>query len=80
MNSAVLGKKKVLLKEADMKPHVWAEAILQGAHFYNCTAASWLGLRAPHEAMYGTKPDAWKIRVFGCAAFSYLHKQNRAHK
>ena len=59
-------------------PHkFWAEALSMAAYLTNRSPTKSLDGMTPFEAWYGKKPNVNHLRVFGCAAYLHVPKDDR---
>lgn len=80
-NRTVLEKARCILFEAQMKKEMWGEAVATAVYLVNRTETSCLRKGVtPAEVWYGYKPDLNKIKVFGCPAYVFVHKEDRNGK
>lgn len=80
MNRTLLDKVRAMIKKAGMLKQYWGETIIHAANLHNRTASSTLKMRTPHGALLRKKPDNSYLRIFGCAAYTHLHKEIRHGK
>ena len=67
-----------LLNEARLPPSFWGLAVLAFVHVMNrCSSRVHPG-KTPYEAFFNKKPSVKRLRVFGCAA--YVHVQKDQHR
>ena len=65
LNRTLQEKARAMLADSDLPTEYWGEAMLSANHVRNLSPTSNSDL-TPHELMYGVKPDASHLRVFGC--------------
>ena len=75
MNRTLLNKTSSLLKCAEMSKRYWGEAFLHATNVYNRTSTNSLKEKWPYEAVLGKVPDNSHLRVFGCRANVYIHRE-----
>ncbi|CEL60572.1 Retrovirus-related Pol polyprotein from transposon TNT 1-94 OS=Nicotiana tabacum PE=2 SV=1 [Rhizoctonia solani AG-1 IB] len=68
---------RTIRDEAELPPQFWGYAILHSVEIWNVTAKKALGGMTPHEALFGTKPNIARLRVFGCKAFARIPDKDR---
>ena len=66
-----------MLHQAGLPLPFWGEALSAFLHVWNRTPTSAVPGKTPHEAFFGTKPDVFMLRVWGCVAYVYLQKDKR---
>ncbi|XP_063230709.1 copia protein isoform X1 [Bacillus rossius redtenbacheri] len=78
INRTLLEKTRCLLLDSNFGKEMWGEAIMTATYLTNRLATSALpnGI-VPAERWYNHKPDLSKIKVFGCPAYSFIHKEDR---
>jgi len=81
MNRTLLEKVRCLLLDSNLEKDMWGEALMTATHLVNRLTTSTLpkGI-TPAECWYGFKPDLNKIKIFGCPAYSLIHKEDRKGK
>ena len=58
-----------MLYESGMPPSFWGEALASFIHVSNRIGSAALSDTAPYEALYGSKPDIFRLWVWGCTAY-----------
>lgn len=67
-NRTIMEKVNAIMKAADCKPWLWAEAVSTVAYVLNRVARA--GAKAtPHELWCGVRPTVAHLRTFGCRVF-----------
>lgn len=66
-----------LLTEAGLPPSFWGFAVLAFIHVANLSSSHAHKGTTPYERWHGKKPSAKQLRVFGCAAYVHLQKDQR---
>jgi hypothetical protein len=66
-----------LLTEAGLPPSFWGFAVLAFIHVANMSSSHVHKGTTPYEQWHGRKPSAKRLRVFGCAAYVHLQKDQR---
>ena len=69
-----------MLKTAKLSSSFWGEALLHAAFLHSVTYSRVLEGKNPHEALLGVRPDNARLRIFGCEAFLYVHKEQGTRK
>lgn len=72
-NRTILDKVRAMLKQADLPPRYWAEAVAHAVHLYNRAPHRAITGVTPHEKYTGLRPDLADARIFGCDAYAFLH-------
>lgn len=62
-----------MLKHAALTEGVWGEALNHAANPYNRTATPLLHMKTALEALLGTIPNIYKLRLYGCIAYMHRH-------
>jgi hypothetical protein len=63
-----------LLAEAKLPPSFWGFVVLAFAHVMNRFPSRARGGKTPYEIFWRKKPSVKKFRVFGCAAYVHIQK------
>lgn len=79
MNRKLLDKARAMLVEARMSERFRNEATMHAAYRHRRTVTPTLGLTS-QEALLGIPPNNGKLRIFGSAAYTFRHKENRVSK
>jgi hypothetical protein len=79
-NHTIMEKAEAMRHEACLPDSYWEFVVEHAVHCYNCTPVMRLKWCTPYEAITKTKPDISRLRVFGCGAYVYLHKDVRKNK
>ena len=79
-NRTILDKVRTMLHASGLSMQFWGEAAIHAAFLTNVTVSSTTQGTTPYELVFKRKPDLTKIRVFGCAAFVHVPKENRSMK
>ncbi|KAJ3743057.1 hypothetical protein DFH05DRAFT_1387841, partial [Lentinula detonsa] len=58
----------------------WEFSYNTAMHVYNRTPISRLNWKTPIEMFFGKIPDVSYFRVFGCAAYVFIHPERRKNK
>ena len=66
-----------MLLDARLPQSFWAEAISTATYLRNRSPTSALEGMTPYQAWYGRKPGVKHLRVFGCAAYSHVPRDER---
>ena len=66
-----------MLLDAKLPQHLWAEAISTATYLRNRSPTSAVDGMTPHQAWSGKTPGAEHLRVFGCAAYAHVPKDER---
>lgn len=69
---------RTLLVHSEAPMLFWVEAACHATYLWNRTHVSNRTRKTPYEAMYGKKPSARHLGVFGCDAFVHVPKEQRA--
>lgn len=81
MNRTLMEKARCLLFDSNFGNEMWGEAIMTATYLINRLPSSSLPKNVtPAERWYGFKPDLNKIKIFGCPAYSLIHKEDRNGK
>ena len=77
LNRTLVEKTRAMLLDAKLPQSYWAEAIATANYLRNRSPTSAIDGMTPHQAWYGRKPGAEHLRVFGCAAYTHVPKDER---
>ena len=66
-----------MLADSEMPKSFWAEALATAVNLRNRSPTKSVEGKTPYEAIYGEKPKVGHLRVFGCTAYSHIHKDER---
>ena len=67
-----------MLADSELSKLFWAEALLTATYLRNRSPTTAISGRTPYEALYGEKLKVEYLRVFGCAAYSHIPKDERS--
>ena len=77
LNRTLMEMVRCMLSWSDLPQRFWAEAINTAVYLRNrCPTKSVPGM-TPYEALTNNKPSVDNLRVFGCAAHSYIPSDER---
>ena len=77
MNRTLVEAVRLMLVDAKLPHRFWAEALSTAAYLINGSPTKTLGDKTPFEVWYGKKPSVKHLKVFGCAAYSHVAKDER---
>jgi hypothetical protein len=77
MNRTLLDKVRAMLSDADLPDSFWYDALEYAAVLHNHLPTRSLPDITPEEAWTGNKPNASRLRVFGCKAHMHVPKKHR---
>ena len=77
LNRTLVEKTRAMLLDAKLPQSYWAKAIATANYLRNRSPFSAIDGMTPHQAWYGRKPGAEHLRVFGCAAYTHVPKDER---
>lgn len=66
-----------LLTESNLPPSFWGLAVLAYVHVMNRCPSRSRGDKTPYELFHKKKASVKKLRVFGCAAYIHVQKEQR---
>jgi hypothetical protein len=66
-----------LLNEANLPPSFWGLAVQAYVHVMNRVPSRSRGDKTPYELFWKKKPSVKRLRVFGCAAYVHVQKEQR---
>ena len=66
-----------LLHESKLPPSFWSRAVATVVHTHNRLPTSSLPNSTPHFALFGSKPDVSRFRVFGSLAYVHIQRDKR---
>ena len=58
----------------------WEFSVTHAVYLYNCTPMKRLDWNTPSTEITKSEPDISHLRIFGCAAYVFIHKEQRANK
>ncbi|PLW53680.1 hypothetical protein PCANC_04321 [Puccinia coronata f. sp. avenae] len=79
-NRTTSEKARALLKEANLPPELWGEAVATAVLYENITPTCKIKWKTPHEYWFGRKFNYNRLRVFGCKAYVNIPKERRVGK
>lgn len=68
---------RTILYEAKLPIHLWAEIVYTIIYLLNRTPIKSLCWKTPHEALYGSKPRLFGVRVVGSLAYTLIQGKDR---
>jgi transposase InsO family protein len=74
-NQTTRKKARAMLRQANLPPTYWGEAVSTAVFLDNVTPASNLNWDTPHKRWFGRKFDISRLRPFGCLAYVNIPKQ-----
>ena len=77
LNRTLVETTRAMLLDAKLPHKFWAEAISTAAYFRNRSPTSAVEGTTPRQAWYGQKPRVEHLRIFGCAAYVHVPKDER---
>lgn len=78
LNRTLMERVRAMLTDSGLGDELWAEAAATACVLRNLSPASGRD-KSPFELFWNSKPDASRLRVFGCTAYMHVPKQLR-HK
>lgn len=79
VHQTVDSKVRPMLRNAGLPKTLWYKASKAAEYILNRTVTKALDLsKTPYEIKNGVKPSVSKLRVFGCAAYVHIPKENRS--
>lgn len=66
-----------MLVNAKLPYPFWAEVLCTVAYLINRSPTKTLGDKTPFEAWYGKKPCVKHLKMFGCAGYTHVAKDER---
>ena len=72
LNRTLLETTRSMLLDAKLPKSFWAEAISTAVYLRNRSPTSTVKGMTPYQAWYGQKPGVKHLRVFGCAAYIHI--------
>ena len=77
MNRTLVEGVRAMLVDARLTHHFWAEALFKAVYLRNQSPAMAVKGMTPFEAWTGEKPNVEHLRVFRCAAYAHVAKDDR---
>ena len=66
-----------LLADSELSKSFWAEALVTAVYLQNQSMNKFMEGKTPYEAIDGQMPKVGHLRVFGCTAYSHIHKDKQ---
>lgn len=79
-NRSIMDIARCLLAEAKVHVRFWPEVVLTAAYLKNRTLANTIEKKTPYEILFGKKPNAKYLRMYGSRVFVRVSEQNRSSK
>ena len=80
LNRTLVESVRAMLNNAQLPHKFWAEALSTAVYLRNHGYTSTVPGMTPLQAWSGKKPSVNNLRVFGCAAYSHIPKDERDSK
>ena len=77
LNRTLVEATRAMLLDAKLPKSFWAEAISTAVYLRNRSTTSTVKGMTPHQAWFGQKPGVKHLRVFGCAAYTHIPRDER---
>ena len=77
MNRTLVEGVRAMLADARLPHRFWAEALSTAVYLRNGSPAMAVERMTPFEAWTGEKPNVEHLRVFGCAAYAHVVRDDR---
>ena len=77
MNRILVESVRAMLADARLPHRFWAEALSTAVYLRNRSPTMAVKGMTPFEAWTGEKPNVEHLRVFGCAAYAHVAKDER---
>ena len=77
MNRTLVESVRSMLADSKLPHRFWAEALSTAVYLQNRSPTKVLQGITPIEAWTGKKPDVSSLRIFGCAAYAHVPKDER---
>lgn len=77
MNRTLVESVRAMLADARLPHRFWAEALSTAVYLRNRSPTKAVKGMTPFEAWTGEKPNVEHLRVFGCAAYAHVAKDER---
>ena len=77
MNRTLVEAVRSMLADARLPHRFWAEALSTAVYLRNRSPTTAVKGKTPFEAWTGQKPNVGHLRVFGCAAYAHVAKDER---
>ena len=76
-NRTLFEAARCMLKDKLLANYYWVEAVNTACYLMNRSPTKVLKGITPYETFYGTKPQVYHLRVFGCLAFAHIPDAKR---
>ena len=77
MNRTLIEAVRSMLAQAKLPPKFWAETVATATYLGNRSPTTAVAKMTPYEDLTGKKPCVEHLRVFGCAAYAHIPKDER---
>ena len=77
LNRTLLEAVRCMLADSGLRHCFWAEALSTASYLINRSPTKALSGKTPFEAWFGKKPNVKHLRVFGCAAYPHVPRNER---
>jgi len=74
MNRTLVESVRSMLSHAKLPHKFWAEALSKAVYLRNLSPTKAVEGMTPFEAWTGEKPNIQHLRIFGCAAYAHVPK------
>ena len=76
-NRTLVETVRAMLSDSGLSKKIWAEAVSTDCYLRNRSSTTAVRGMTPDEALYGEKPNAQHLKVFGCDAYAHVSKDER---
>jgi len=66
-----------MLADSMLPKSFWAEILATSVYLLNCSPTRAVEGKIPFQALFGVKPKVGRLRVFGCATYPLIPKDER---
>ena len=77
LNRTLMEMVRSMLADSELPKSFWAEALSTAVYLHNRSPTKAVEGKTPYEAIYAEKPKVGHLRVFGCAAYLHISKDER---
>ncbi len=76
LNRTILDKARTMMADVSLPKHLWAEAVHTAVYLKNRSPSA-SKAKTPFELYYGSMPNIGHLKVFGCAVYAHIPRDER---
>ena len=77
LNRTLIEMTRAMLSGSNLPQNLWAETLSTAVYLRNHSPTKAVKGMTPFEALHGKRPDVGQLRVFGCASYAHIAKDER---